>query len=102
MSTEMVELGHVPECWTRRHLLGLEELSAEEIRTILDQAQVFKDAMASGHKKIPALVGKTCVNLFFREFHPDEDQFFAWRRGDWGPTRSISRPRPAACRKARR
>ncbi|MCX7425596.1 MAG: aspartate carbamoyltransferase catalytic subunit [Planctomycetia bacterium] len=65
MSTELAELGAVPASWTRRHLLGLEELSAEEITTILDKAQVFRDAMAAGRQKTPLLVGKTCVNLFF-------------------------------------
>jgi len=65
MTTETVELGPVPDCWTRRHLLGLEELSAEEITLILDKATVFKQAMARGQRKIPLLVGKTCVNLFF-------------------------------------
>lgn len=61
----MVDIGPPPECWTRRHLLGLEELSAEEITLILDKAMVFKEAMTAGRKKIPLLTGKTCVNLFF-------------------------------------
>jgi len=65
MTTDTVELGPVPDCWTRRHLLSLEELSAEEITVILDKATWFKQAMAEGRKKIPLLVGKTCVNLFF-------------------------------------
>jgi aspartate carbamoyltransferase catalytic subunit len=65
MSTELAELGAVPASWTRHHLLGLEELSAEEITTILDKAQVFRNAMAAGRQKTPLLVGKTCVNLFF-------------------------------------
>jgi aspartate carbamoyltransferase catalytic subunit len=65
MGTELAELGAVPASWTRRHLLGLEELSAEEITTILDKAQVFRNAMAAGRQKTPLLVGKTCVNLFF-------------------------------------
>jgi aspartate carbamoyltransferase catalytic subunit len=46
-------------------LLGLEDLSAEEITLILDKALVFKEAMAAGQSKIPVLTGKTCVNLFF-------------------------------------
>jgi len=67
MATELVELGAVPHCWTRRHLLGLEGLSAEEITVILDKAEVFKQAMAEGRRKIPLLTGKTCVNLFFED-----------------------------------
>jgi len=65
MSTELIEVGPVPECWTRRHLLGLEGLSAEEITAILDKAEVFKRAMAVEGRKVPLLGGKTCVNLFF-------------------------------------
>ena len=65
MATATVDLGPVPALWNRRHLLGLEELSAEEITLILDKAEVFKRAMADGERKIPLLTGKTCVNLFF-------------------------------------
>ncbi len=32
---------------------------------ILDKAEAFKRAAAKGHKKIPLLTGKTCVNMFF-------------------------------------
>jgi aspartate carbamoyltransferase catalytic subunit len=45
--------------------MGLEDLSAEEITLILDKADVFKQAIASGERKMPLLTGKTCVNLFF-------------------------------------
>ena len=65
MATETIGLAAVPAQWTRRHLLGLEELSAEEITLILDKAEVFKHAVAHGRPKIPLLAGKTCVNLFF-------------------------------------
>ena len=50
--------------WTRRHLLGLEELSAAEILEILDTAKSYKE-VSSGGKKSPLLQGKTVVNLFF-------------------------------------
>ncbi|MBN2021813.1 MAG: aspartate carbamoyltransferase catalytic subunit [Pirellulales bacterium] len=65
MSAPRLDLGRVPDSWTRHHLLGLEELTAEEITTILDTAQVFRDRMAAGQKKHPVLGGRTCVNLFF-------------------------------------
>src|SRR3990170_4728029 len=65
MATAMVDLGPVPALWNRRHLLGLEDLSAEEITLILDKAEVFKQATAAGNREIPLLNGKTCVNLFF-------------------------------------
>ena len=51
--------------WNRRHLLGLEELSREEIVTILDQAREYKSIATAGGKKLPLLQGKTVVNLFF-------------------------------------
>ena len=57
--------GECPTSWTRRHLLGLEELSAEEITLILDKADVFKRVITSGQRKVALLTGKTCVNLFF-------------------------------------
>ncbi len=65
MITDLVDLGPVPEVWTRRHLLGLEDLSAEELTLILDKAEVFRKALDEGHRKFPLLTGRTCVNLFF-------------------------------------
>ena len=65
MATETIQFGPVPQSWTRRHLLGLEELSAEEITLILDKAMLFKQAMAKSRTGIPLLTDKTCVNLFF-------------------------------------
>ncbi len=65
MTTASIEIGTVPDSWTRRHLLSLEELSAEEITLILDKAEVFKQATTGGDRKMPVLTGKTCVNMFF-------------------------------------
>ncbi len=56
---------HVPENWSRRHLLGLEDLSAAEITLLLDQAERFRAVLTQGDRKMPLLAGKTCVNLFF-------------------------------------
>ena len=64
MSSVLSELG-TAECWKQRHLLGLEELSAEEITLVLDKAEVFRKALDGGERRFPLLVGKTCVNLFF-------------------------------------
>lgn len=55
----------VPRNWTRRHLLGLEELSAEEITLILDTAERFKQAAVDPRRKLSLLAGRTCVNMFF-------------------------------------
>lgn len=50
--------------WTRPHLLGLEELSAQEIMTILQTARSFKGVLGREIKKVPALRGRTVVNFF--------------------------------------
>lgn len=49
----------------RKHILGLEELSAEEINLILDTAGSMKVVSERDVKKVPALKGITVVNLFF-------------------------------------
>jgi aspartate carbamoyltransferase catalytic subunit len=49
----------------RKHILGLEELTAEEINTILDTAASMKEVSERDVKKVPALKGLTVVNLFF-------------------------------------
>jgi aspartate carbamoyltransferase catalytic subunit len=51
--------------WTRRHLLGLEELSREELLTILDTAERFVEVGARRRKKRGDLKGKVVVTLFF-------------------------------------
>ncbi len=51
--------------WKRKDLIGLEILSREEIETILKTAKSFKEVSARSIKKVPALRGKTVVNLFF-------------------------------------
>lgn len=49
----------------RKHILGLEELSSDEIRLILDTAESMKEVSERDVKKVPALKGVTVVNLFF-------------------------------------
>ncbi len=53
--------------WRRRHLLGLEDLSPEEITTILDTAASLKEVSTRSVKKRPALRGRVVVNLFFED-----------------------------------
>lgn len=50
--------------WNKKDLLGLEDLSREEIEIILETARSFKEVSARPVKKVPALRGKTVVNLF--------------------------------------
>ena len=51
--------------WTKKDLLSLRELSAEEIRLLLQTAESFREISLRPIKKVPALRGKTVVNLFF-------------------------------------
>lgn len=51
--------------FSRKHLLGLEDLSAEELLHILDTARGFKEVSERTIKKVPPLRGRTVVNLFF-------------------------------------
>jgi len=51
--------------WTKKDLLGLEYLTPEEITLILDTAESFKEVSTREIKKVPALRGKTAVNLFY-------------------------------------
>lgn len=48
-----------------KHILGIKELSADEINFILDTAESFKEINTRNIKKVPTLRGKTIVNLFF-------------------------------------
>jgi len=50
--------------WNRKHLLDIESLAAGEITTVLDTARAFKAVGERAIKKVPALRGKTVVNLF--------------------------------------
>src|SRR5881398_3717212 len=50
--------------WNRKHLLDIESLSAAEILTVLDTARAFKAVGERAIKKVPALRGKTVINLF--------------------------------------
>jgi aspartate carbamoyltransferase catalytic subunit len=50
--------------WTRKHLLDIQSLSADEIVTVLDTAKAFKAVGERAIKKVPALRGKTVINLF--------------------------------------
>src|SRR5215472_11844526 len=50
--------------WNRKHLLDIESLSVDEINTVLDTARAFKAVGERAIKKVPALRGKTVVNLF--------------------------------------
>ena len=56
-----------PFVWSRKDLLGLDELSAEEIRHLLDTAESFEEVSTRSIKKVPALRGKVVALLFFED-----------------------------------
>ena len=51
-----------------KDLLGIAELSPVEIRLVLDTAEAMKEVSGRPIKKVPALRGKTVVNLFCSNF----------------------------------
>jgi aspartate carbamoyltransferase catalytic subunit len=51
--------------YPHRHLLGIEPLSAGDIQAVLDTAQGLREVLDRPIKKVPALRGKTVVNLFY-------------------------------------
>ncbi len=53
--------------WTRKHLLGLEELSKDELLHIFRTAEGFQEVSTRSIKKVPALRGRVIVNLFFED-----------------------------------
>src|SRR5579864_8460395 len=65
MSADLVARGTNAVTWTRRHLLGLEELSRSEIEIILNTAEQFVEVSQRKRKKRGDLKGKVVVNLFF-------------------------------------
>jgi len=48
-----------------KHILGLEQMTAEDIRHIIATARSFKEISTRPIKKVPTLRGKTIVNFFF-------------------------------------
>src|SRR6202522_4510965 len=53
-----------PAGWTRKDLIAIRDLSADELTLVMDTAAAFKQVGAREIKKVPALRGKTLVNFF--------------------------------------
>ena len=51
--------------YAHRHLLGIEPLEPSDITAILDTAAALREVLDRPIKKVPALRGKTVVNLFY-------------------------------------
>jgi aspartate carbamoyltransferase catalytic subunit len=62
--------------WPHKHLLGLEGLSAEDIRFVLQTARGFEDVSIRSIKKVPALRGRVVVNLFFEDSTRTRSSFY--------------------------
>jgi aspartate carbamoyltransferase catalytic subunit len=67
MTTASTDVERKPALTALRHkdLLGIVDLTAEEIALILDTAEAMKEVGTRPIKKVPALRGKTVVNLFY-------------------------------------
>src|SRR5574339_568567 len=65
MIAAAADFATIPDVWTRRHLLDLESLTAEELTCLLDTADRFKSATDDCRRKIGVLTGRTLANLFF-------------------------------------
>jgi aspartate carbamoyltransferase catalytic subunit len=50
--------------WTRKDLLGIRQLSTDELVLLLDTARSFRNILDRPIKKVPSLRGKTVINLF--------------------------------------
>lgn len=48
-----------------KHILGIEQLSREDIQRILDTGEAFREINERDIKKVPTLRGKTIINAFF-------------------------------------
>ncbi len=55
------------EEWQKKHILGIKNFSRLELETILSLADSFKEISKREVKKVPALRGKTIVNIFFED-----------------------------------
>jgi aspartate carbamoyltransferase catalytic subunit len=67
MSTTVHDVDQTPAVTSLRSkdLLGIADLLPEEITLVLDTADAMKEIASRPIKKVPALRGKTVVNLFF-------------------------------------
>lgn len=64
------EVSHTPRSpkqWTRKHLLGLRDLSPWELNHIFETTDAFKEFSQRSIKKAPPLRGKVVMNLFFED-----------------------------------
>ena len=92
-SRHALEPSDAPLVWNRRHLLGLEELSREEIRAILDTAESFAEVSTRSRKKVPALQGRDRLQPLLRDLDPHAHQLQPRRQAALGRHAGLLRER---------
>src|SRR5678816_440946 len=55
------------ETWDRKHLLGLEGLSAADLKELLDLAERYREAALAQSPRLNQLANRTIANLFFED-----------------------------------
>ncbi len=55
-----------------RHLLGIKDISKEDIELIFETADNFKDIINRPIKKVPSLRDITIANVFFEKFYKNQ------------------------------
>ena len=73
-----------------RHLISIEDLDRPGIERILDRAESFAEVSGREIKKVPALRGRTIVNLFYEASTRTSSSSDASRRGSVGASSSCS------------
>jgi aspartate carbamoyltransferase catalytic subunit len=65
---------------SQKHLLGIQDLSINDVKFILDEAKTFIELNKSKNKKVDVLRGKTQINLFFEPSTRTQSSFEASRQ----------------------
>jgi aspartate carbamoyltransferase catalytic subunit len=84
--------------FTQRHLLGLEGVAADEILTMLDTAESFKEISERDIKKVPTLRGKTVINLFYEASTRTRTSFEIAAKRLSADTINVSESSSSACK----
>ncbi len=69
------QLDRLAQGWRRNDLLGLEDLTADELTTLLDATGLLKQATDGCRKKLSLLTGRTTANLFFENSTRTKNSF---------------------------
>ena len=91
-----------PAAWNRKHLLGLEDLSREEIVGILDTAESFAEISHPEPQEGPRAARAGSSSTCSSRTRPGPGPASAWRPSGSRPTRRTSPPASPACPRARR